>query len=229
MKRLDQLLSNLGVCTRRETRYLIRDDRIVVAGELAKSADQRVNPYEVLVDDEPLDHPDGILIALHKPVGYICTHDGSEGLRIYDLLPVTWQFRDPKVVSIGRLDKDTSGLILVTDQTELVHRWTSPKTRIEKVYHAVVDKPLQTDVVQQFASGLQLRSEDDACLPAQLVITGERHATVTICEGRYHQVRRMFAACGYRVEQLHRAQLGDYQLDDLPVGEWRDLDIPKSV
>lgn len=227
MKRLDQLLSNLGVCTRRETRYLIRDDRIRIAGELAKSADQKVNPYDVLVDDEPLDHPDGILIAINKPVGYICTHDGSEGLRIYDLLPVTWQFRDPKVVSIGRLDKDTSGLILVTDQTELVHRWTSPKAQIEKIYHAIVDKDLQPDVVAQFASGLQLRSEDDACLPAQLTITGARSASVRICEGRYHQVRRMFAACGYRVEQLHRAQFGPYSLDDLAEGEWRDLSIPE--
>ncbi len=225
MKRLDQLLSNLGVCTRREVRTLIRDERIRVGDEIATRFDQRVDPHHVFFDDEPLDHPDGILIALHKPVGYICTHDGSEGLRIYDLLPVTWQFRDPKVVSIGRLDKETSGLILVTDQSDLVHRWTSPKSQLEKVYEAVVDKPLQNDVVTQFASGLLLRSEDEACLPAQVQITGERSATVTICEGRYHQVRRMFAACGYRVEQLHRARFGDYTLDGLAEGEWRDIKI----
>lgn len=223
MKRLDQLLSNLGVCTRREVRTLIRDERIRIGDEFATRFDQRVNPHDVYFDDEPLDHPDGILIALHKPVGYICTHDGSEGLRIYDLLPVTWQFRDPKVVSIGRLDKDTSGLILVTDQSDLVHKWTSPKSQIEKVYHAIVDKPLSPDVVAQFASGLLLRSEEDACLPSALVINGEREATVTICEGRYHQVRRMFAACGYRVEQLHRARFGDYDLNDLPEGQWKDL------
>lgn len=223
LKRLDQALSNLGYCSRREVRYWLRDKRIRINGELATNAAQKVDPVDITVDNKPLDHPGNILIMLNKPLDYVCSHDTSEGQRIYDLLPPIWQARNPQVVSVGRLDKDTSGLILITDQSALVQQLTSPKQHINKVYIATVDKPLDTAIVEHFATGVQLISETEACLPATLEIIDSHRAKVTLNEGKYHQVRRMFAACGNHVVSLHREQFGQYNLGDLAPGEWRDL------
>jgi 16S rRNA pseudouridine516 synthase len=224
LKRLDQTLSNLGYCSRREVRYFIRDKRVRIAGELATNASQKVEPAMVSVDGQLVDHPGNILIMLNKPLGYVCSHDSSEGPRIYDLLPPIWQARNPQVVSVGRLDKETSGLILITDQSTLVQQLTSPKHHVDKIYLTTVDKELTEDVIEQFASGLTLRSEEQNCLPAKLEIIDSHTAKVTLNEGKYHQLRRMFAACGYHVESLHREQFGQYTLGDLAPGEWRDTD-----
>jgi 16S rRNA pseudouridine516 synthase len=223
LKRLDQTLSNLGYCSRREVRIWLRDKRVKVAGELTKNAALKVDPASVTVDDKPLEHPGDILIMLNKPLGYVCSHDSNEGQRIYDLLPEIWLGRSPQVVSVGRLDKDTTGLILITDQSVLVQQLTSPKQHVNKVYRVTVEQPLQPDIIEQFAQGVQLSSEPQPCLPATLEIVAERTALVTLNEGKYHQVRRMFAACGNHVVNLHREQFGQYQLGDLAPGEWRDL------
>jgi 16S rRNA pseudouridine516 synthase len=125
------------------------------------------------------------------------------------------------------LDKETSGLLLVSDIGPIVHRFTSPRSDVEKVYEVTLDKDLDLALVEVFASGtIMLRSETKACLPAKLEITGERTATVTLTEGRYHQVRRMFASQGYRVEALHRARFGEYTLEGLAEGEWRLVEVP---
>lgn len=164
---------------------------------------------------------------LHKPVGYVCTHSEDEGPTIYELLPARWSMRNPAVTSVGRLDKDTSGLLLITDRGDLVQKWTSPKSVVEKVYEAVVDRPLEGQLVELFASGtMKLRGEDKPCLPAKLEILEDRRAQLTITEGRYHQVRRMFACAGWHVEQLHRSRFGAYELGDLTEGEWLMLDLP---
>jgi 16S rRNA pseudouridine516 synthase len=223
LKRLDQALSNLGYCSRREVRYWIRDKRIRIHGELANNASQKVDPAFVTVDNEALDHPGSILIMLNKPLDYVCTHEVSEGQRIYDLLPPIWQARNPQVISVGRLDKDTSGLILITDQSDLVQKLTSPKHHVDKVYVVTVEKPLDPAMVEQFSAGVQLISEPEPCLPAKLDIIDLHTAKVTLNEGKYHQVRRMFAACGNHVVALHREQFGQYSLGDLASGEWRDL------
>lgn len=225
LKRLDQTLSNLGYCSRREARYFIRDKRVRINDELATNASQKVDPALVSVDDQLVDHPGDILIILNKPLGYVCSHDSSEGPRIYDLLPPVWLNRNPQVVSVGRLDKDTSGLILITDQSALVQQLTSPKRHVDKVYLATVDKALSEDVIEQFASGLALRSEEQSCLPAKLEVVDPHTAKVTLNEGKYHQVRRMFAACGYHVVSLHREQFAHYTLGDLAPGEWRDAKV----
>ena len=226
LKRLDQTLSNLGYCSRREVRYLIRDKRVRIAGELASNASLKVDPACITVDGQALDHPDAILIMLNKPCGYVCSHDSSEGPRVYDLLPAIWQARNPQVVSVGRLDKDTSGLLLITDQTALVQQLTSPKHHVDKVYRVTVDRPLHPEIIEQFASGVQLVSEPQPCLPAKLEIIDEFTALVTLNEGKYHQVRRMFAACGNHVVALHREQFAHYQLGELAAGEWQDVPLP---
>lgn len=229
MRRLDQLLSSLGYCSRREAAGLVKESRVRVGDAIAAKADQRVDPHQVTFDGEPLEAPDGLLAILHKPVGYVCTHSGDEGPTIYELLPPRWSNRNPAVTSIGRLDKDTSGLLLVTDIGPLVQRYTSPRAEIEKTYEVTVDCDLDPALVAVFASGtILLRGEDKPCLPAKLEITTPRTASLTITEGRYHQVRRMFASQGWHVEKLHRSRFGEYSLGDLEPGAWIVLSVDSA-
>ncbi len=226
MRRLDQLLSNLGYCSRSEARRMIDDERVTVRGELAAGPSQKVLAADVRVDDEPLDHPDGLLLLLNKPLGLVCSHDGREGPSIYSLLPSRWRQRNPVVTSIGRLDKETSGLLLLTDQSALVHRLTSPKHKVPKVYRATVDRDLSPDLVPLFAAGtLVLSGEKEPCAPAVLEIVSPREALLTLTEGKYHQVRRMFAAHDTTVLTLHRERFGHLTLDNLPASQWRELPL----
>lgn len=226
VRRLDQLLANLGYCSRREARAWIDAGRVTVRGVVADDPGAKAQEDDVRVDGEPLDHPEGLLLLLHKPTGLVCSHDEREGPRVYDLLPARWRARNPQVTSIGRLDKDTSGLLLLTDQTALVHRLTSPKHKVPKVYTARVDRDLSPDLVDLFAGGtLQLEGEKAPCAPAALRLLDARTAELTLTEGKYHQVRRMFAATGATVLTLHRSRFGDLTLGDLAPGTWRELPV----
>lgn len=225
-RRIDQLLSSLGYCSRKQAQHLCDEGRVTVGGEVADDASLKVEGARVAVDGEPLEFPDGLFVLLHKPVGVVCSHEVREGRRVYDLLPERWLLRDPKVVSIGRLDKDTSGALLLTDQGQLVQRFTSPKHKVEKVYEATVEGGLSQEAVDAFARGLQLEGEDVPCQPATLELVDPTHARVTVTEGKYHQVRRMFAACGVHVTALHRARFGAWTLDGLAPGEWKALPLP---
>lgn len=226
LKRLDQLLTSLGYGSRREAQGMVYRGQITVKGEVVDRPDTKVAAEDVQVKGQPLEAPEGLLAILHKPVGYICTHSDGEGQVIYDLLPSRWRLRSPTVTSVGRLDKDTSGALLITDQGNLVQRWTSPKSDVEKVYEVTVDKPLDASLVEIFASGtVMLRGEDKPCLPAKMEIVAENQAKLTLSEGRYHQVRRMFASQGWRVEALHRSRFGDFTLENLEPGTWRLLDL----
>lgn len=222
MRRLDQLLSSLGYCSRREAVSLVKAGRVKLDGVVLTKVDQKVDPQAITLDSEPLEAPDGLLAMLHKPVGYVCTHSDGDGPTIYELLPDQWLRRNPAVTSVGRLDKDTSGLLLVTDIGSLVHRFTSPKADVEKVYVAELDRELDPALIDIFSKGdLMLRGEDKPCLPAKLEVVSPKTARLTITEGRYHQVRRMFASQGWHVEKLHRERFGPHALDDLAEGEWR--------
>ncbi len=230
MRRLDQLLSSLGYCSRREAMALVKAGRVKWNGMIVAKADQRVDPHAVTLDDEPLEAPDGLLAVLHKPVGYVCSHNEGEGQTIYDLLPDQWLRRNPAVTSVGRLDKDTSGLLLITDIGSLVHQFTSPKADVEKVYLAELDRELDPALIEIFARGdLMLRGEDKPCLPAKLEIVSSKTARLTITEGRYHQVRRMFASQGWHVEKLHRERFGNYGLGELASGAWCMLSVEQAV
>jgi 16S rRNA pseudouridine516 synthase len=226
MRRLDQLLANLGYCSRREARDWIESGRVTVKGKVADDSGTKAHPADVLVDGQPLDHPDGLLLLLHKPLGLVCSHDEREGPNVYSLLPSRWRARNPQITSIGRLDKDTSGLLLLTDQSALVHRLTSPKHKVPKLYRATLDRDLPPGLVELFASGtVLLTGEKDPCLPAELRILDPRTAELTLTEGRYHQVRRMFASQGCEVLTLHRAAFGDLTLGDLFPGQFRELPL----
>lgn len=225
-RRLDQLLANLGYCSRREARDWIDDGRIEIAGRVADDPGQKSHPAAVRVDGEPLDHPEGMLLLMHKPLGLVCSHDLREGPNVYSLLPPRWQRRNPLVTTIGRLDKDTSGLLLLTDQSDLVHRLTSPKHKVPKIYRATLDADLPAGLGELFASGtLVLRGESEPFAPAELRVLGPREAELTLTEGRYHQVRRMFASQGCEVLTLHRVRFGPLELGDLAPGKWRELPL----
>lgn len=199
---------------------------MTVRGEVADDFGAKADPADVKVDGEPLDHPAGLLLLLHKPVGLVCSHDEREGPNVYSLLPARWRARNPQVTSIGRLDKDTSGLLLLTDQSELVHRLTSPKHKVPKVYRATLSADAQPGWIPLFASGtLVLQDEKEPCAPAELKIISPREAELTLTEGRYHQVRRMFASQGAEVRTLHRARFGALDLGSLAPGQWRELPL----
>jgi 16S rRNA pseudouridine516 synthase len=226
VRRLDQLLANLGYCSRREARDWVEEGRVTVNGAVADDSGAKAEPAAVRVDGEPLDHPDGLLLLVHKPIGLVCSHDGREGPAVYDLLPPRWRRRNPPVTSIGRLDKDTSGLLLLTDQSALVHRLTSPRHKVPKLYRATLDADLPPGIGEIFAAGtLVLSGEKEPCAPATLRILGPREAELTLTEGKYHQVRRMFASQGCTVLTLHRPRFGDLDLGDLPAGQWRELPL----
>lgn len=224
--RLDRLLANLGYGSRRDVKGLVHSGRVRVADDVVRSeATQIRDAALVTVDGEVLDHPSGLLIALNKPLGYVCSHDDGEGKRAYDLLPPRWLDRNPRVESIGRLDRDTSGLILLTDDHQLVHRLTSPKHHVEKRYIATLAQSPDDDVAARFASGeLLLDGESTPCRPVvAFELLSDSDVALTIVEGRYHQVRRMFAAVGCHVESLHRTDVGPISLGDLAEGAHRVL------
>lgn len=222
MIRLDALLSRFGYCTRSEARAWIKAARVLINGAPARSPSEKARPHSVLIDGQPVEFPDGILIVMHKPAGCVCSRDPAEGPSIYDLLPARWLRRNPPVTTVGRLDKDTTGVLLITDDGEIVHRLTSPKHKISKLYEAILDTDIPAHAAELFASGtLLLDGEEKPCLPAKLEIISPREARLELTEGRYHQVKRMFASVGCNVTRLHRSRFGDHALDGLTPGEWR--------
>ena len=222
--RLDRLLSSRGYSTRSHARQFLKDADVRERGVRITKDDQKVDGDAITIDGEPAD-PGQIVAMLHKPVGVICSHDEGEGPLVYDALPERWMQRNPVVTTVGRLDKETSGLLLVTDDGPLVHRLTSPKRHVAKTYLATLERPLRGDEVGVFASGtLTLRDDPKPLLPATLTIVDDRTARLSIVEGRYHQVRRMFAAVGNHVVTLHRESIGTLTLGDLACGTWRMLD-----
>ena len=221
--KLVKLIANLGYGSRKDVARMFREGRITdPAGEVLY-ADDQAEHGQVRVDDEPLDPPAGLVLLLSKPVGYTCS-TRDPGRIVYDLLPPRFRLRSPLLSTVGRLDRDTSGALLLTDDGALLHRIVSPKAKLAKVYEATLAQDLRGDETALFASGtLMLESEDTPLAPAGLEVLDARHARLTLTEGRYHQVRRMFAAVGNHVETLHRTRIGGLSLADLAPGQWRPL------
>lgn len=222
--KLVKLLANLGYGSRKEVQRLIRNGS-VTDRELQVLTEKNFPPHDqILLRGEPLDPPSPLHLVLNKPDGYTCSSE-DPGSTIYDLLPERFAHRNPGLNPIGRLDKDTTGLLLLTDDGQLLHRIIHPKSGCLKIYHAILDRPLQGHEEELFSSGnLILHNETKPLLPAKLEVLGEKEALVTLHEGRYHQVRRMFAAAGNHVLSLKRIAIGGLKLpEDLGEGEWREL------
>ncbi|WP_368564046.1 pseudouridine synthase [Pseudoxanthomonas sp. UTMC 1351] len=217
-------IANLGYGSRKQVALMFREGRVTDAAGEVLYADDPVDHDNIRIDGEPLDPPPGLILLLHKPVGYTCSTK-DPGRIIYDLLPPRFRLRSPLLSPVGRLDRDTSGLLLMTDDGALLHRIVSPKSKLPKIYEATLAQDLRGDESALFASGtLMLETEQTPLAPAGLEVLGPRHARLTLTEGRYHQVRRMFAAVGNHVEALHRSRVGGLDLGDLPAGQWRPLE-----
>ncbi len=224
--RLDRLLSNRGYASRKEVKALIKQKRVLVSGQEPKSSEQKVAPEDVLIDKQQLD-PENLILALHKPTGLCCSH--TEADSIFELLPERYLRRKPKLACAGRLDKDASGLVILSDDGDLVHRLTAPRKKIPKHYKLRLSAELQSNSAEIFSSGrLRLKGETEDLLPAELKILGPKEVEVVLMEGRYHQLKRMFAAIGNHVESLERTRIGSFALGDLGPAEVKLL-TPEEV
>ena len=227
--RVDKLLSSMGYGSRMEIARMAKRGGITLDAADLLDVSKRIPvtpdlPARMEIDREALDPLAGMVILLNKPLGMTCSHK-EDGALVYDLLPERWKRRNPAVSTIGRLDKQTSGLLLLTDDGGLLHRVISPKRHIKKIYRAKLARPLDGTEGDLFASGqLMLEGEGKPLAPAELEVVSETEALLTVTEGRYHQVRRMFAATGNHVEKLHRERVGGLALPDGMVpGQWELL------
>jgi len=228
-ERLDRLLSRLGYGSRSDVKVWIRQGLISVDEKTPSSASQKVDASQVLIEGNPMDHPAGLTVIYHKPLGAVCSHRES-GRLIYDDFPARWADRKPALSSVGRLDKETSGLLILTDDGQLNHHITSPKNHISRTYAVTLDSPLKGNEADVFSSGtLMLKEDDKPCLPAELSIIDEHHVSLVLHEGRYHQVRRMFAAVGNHVTELCRSHIGALSLEStgLQPGEYLSVNVEK--
>ena len=225
--RLDRLLANLGYGSRREVAAIVRGGGVTLDGVALAAADRKIDAVEahgLVIGGVPIDPLPGVVIIVNKPVGHTCSHKEA-GPLVYDLFPERWRRRDPPLSTVGRLDKETSGLLLVTDDGALLHRIIAPKSHVPKRYRATLARPLRGDEAEIFAAGtLMLDGETKPLRPARLEVLSQTDARIVIEEGRYHQVRRMFAAIGNHVDTLHRDSIGALVLpDDLAPGDYRRL------
>ena len=222
-ERLEKILSSLGYGARKDVGYWVRSGWVTVDGKPATSASQKVLASQVMLEGKELDHPYGLTLVYHKPLGAVCSRK-EDGRLIFADFPERWLGRKPALSSVGRLDKETSGLLVLTDDGALNHQLTSPKHDISKTYAVTLAEPLKGDEVEKLASGtLMLDADERPCKAAELEVKGENTANLTLHEGRYHQVRRMFAALGNHVTALERIQIGVLSLASLGLnaGEYR--------
>ena len=223
MERLDKIIAACGAASRREVKTLVRQGRVLVDGALASSAEMKVDEAKavITVDGTALQYSKFVYVLLHKPAGVLSATEDKRQETVLDLLPEAYRKRG--LAPVGRLDKDTEGLLLLTDDGELTHRLLSPKYHVDKVYYARVDGTPDESDCAAFAQGIAL--SDFTCLPAQLTLMGEGECRVTVQEGKFHQVKRMLASRGKPVTYLKRLSMGPLQLDEsLLPGQWRLLE-----
>jgi 16S rRNA pseudouridine516 synthase len=220
--KLVKLLANLGYGSRKEAEKLIKGGIVTDADGKVLGTKDFPGVENVRVLGEVLDPGTPLVIVMNKPDGYTCSTD-DPGETVYDLLPPRFSKRNPGLNTVGRLDKDTTGMLLMTDDGKFLHQVIHPKSGCLKIYHAVLDRPLKGDEGETFGSGeMLLESDAKPLLAAGFEALGEKEALVTLHEGRYHQVRRMFAAVGNHVVALKRISIGGFKLpEELEEGEWR--------
>ena len=224
MQRLDKLLSEAGVASRKDLKSIIRAGRVTVDGQVVKSPDVKVDEKtaDVCVDGVPVGKQRMILLMLHKPAGYVTSTEDPRDRTVMELIPQAYRYLDPKPV--GRLDKDTEGLLLFTIDGQLAHKLLSPRHRVWKLYYAEHEGEAGAEDVAAFEAGITLK-DGDQCLPAKLVPQGPGKSLVEICEGKYHQVRRMLASRGMPVTYLKRIREGGLDLGDLELGRVREVQL----
>ena len=222
MERIDKIIASQGLYSRSDVKYMVNRKRITVDGKVVTSASQKadVEKNEILLDGKPFVVKKQIYLMLNKPKGYVSATEDKKQQTVLELVPAELKGRD--LFPAGRLDKDTTGLMILTDDGVLAHNILSPKKHVQKIYRVELDIPVTEEMQKGFAEGVELN--DGVCKDAKLTILGEKTAEVTLREGRYHQIKRMFGCYGAKVVELHRIAMGELYLpDDLPEGECREL------
>ena len=222
MERLDKFLCDSGAGTRSQVKVLLKQGRVTVDGKVEKDNSRKVDPatQTICLDGEVLGGMRRVVLMLNKPAGFVTATEDKVERTVMELLPAEYKHLDLKPV--GRLDKATEGLLLFTNDGDLLHRLISPKKEVPKIYYAQHEGTAGEDDVAAFAAGLTLRDET-VCLPAKLEPLGPGESLITVCEGKYHQVRRMMASRDMTVTYLERRQEAELTLGDLPRGQVREL------
>ncbi len=219
--RLDRVLTHCLCGSRTECRGRILLGRVCVNGQIARVPSAHIDPdSEICLDGERVYYKPHRYVMLHKPAGYLSATRDARSATVLDLLPEN--YRRLSLAPVGRLDADTTGLLLLTDDGALAHRLLSPRAHVPKVYEARVDGALTAEMARRFGEGLPL--SDMVCLPAKLEILEADFARITLYEGKFHQVKRMLTACGLATLSLKRIRMGPLALDEaLAPGRWREL------
>lgn len=211
--RLDKYLSNQAGMSRSEAREALKSLRVTVNGVTEKHYDYKVEPGKdiITVNGNEIAYNEYLYVLLNKPKGVLTATEDKRQKTVLDLLPEDMRRRD--MAPVGRLDKDTTGLLLLTDDGVVAHKIISPKSKIEKEYIAVLDGAVTDEHVKAFAEGIKL-ADGSECMPARLKILGENTASITICEGKYHQIKRMFGTVGLGVNELSRIRIGQLRIPE---------------
>ena len=222
MERLDKFLCDSGVGTRSQVKMILKAGRITVDGKPEKDNSRKVDPavQTICLDGEKLGGKRRVVLMLNKPEGYVTATEDKNDRTVMELLP--GEYRHLELKPVGRLDKATEGLLLFTNDGDLLHRLISPKKEVPKIYYAKHEGTAGEADIAAFSSGLTLRDGLN-CLPAKLEPLGPGESLITVCEGKYHQVRRMMASRNMTVLYLERRQEGALSLGDLPRGQVREL------
>ena len=223
MERLDKFLCDSGVGTRSQVKQILKAGRVTVDGIPERDNSRKIDPQKntICLDGDVLGGKRRVVLMLNKPAGFVTATEDKKERTVMELIPANYRNLDVKPV--GRLDKATEGLLLFTNDGDLLHRLISPKKEVPKIYYAKHEGTAGQEDVEVFAAGMELR-DGTKCLPAKLEPLGPGESLVTVCEGKYHQVRRMMAARNMTVEYLERRQEGGLRLADLPRGQIRELD-----
>lgn len=221
MERIDKIIATQTEYSRKDVKKMISQKKIEVDGKIIKSADEKINENAVIkISGKELNIKKNIYLILNKPKGYISATEDKNMKTVLDLVPEKYQHR--ALFPAGRLDKDTTGMMIITDDGKFAHNILSPKKHIKKKYNVTIDIPVTKEMITGFERGIQLN--DGECKKALLEITGEYTADVTITEGRYHQIKRMFGCYGAKVIELNRVQMGEFILpSNLKLGQGREI------
>jgi 16S rRNA pseudouridine516 synthase len=221
---LESILFKQGFGSRRQCRALVEAGRVTVGATVCEEADAEFDTADLAftVDGQLWPYREKAYLALHKPAGFECSRDPQHHASVFSLLPAP--FAERGVQCVGRLDQDTTGLLLLSDDGQFVHAYTSPKRKVPKTYLATVRHPLDDKQLAALLDGVLLHGETQPSTAVSACARGAHLLEMSVLEGKYHQVKRMVAAAGNRVEALHRSRIGAYALpDDLPPGAWRWL------